>query len=296
MAVTGSRATPRPRHKGPTMSAMPGFAAIGQRNDDQLAGRTMDVIQDRQDDADTLVEPQETMRIEQPPGARALKLLHAMHAAAGTRLADDTEHRCELADLSGKHGLRRLTVTELEQALGELTAVGILRRRIDHRGRGRIATGSLIDYAKVDIHDHQGTSMRWRFGTMLREIARESRYWTMLERPVVMAMRSRYAIALLEHISAHAWMKDKRQTLDINELRQALGVPEGRLHGDFRALRKRALDPAIAEINTLSQFHVSYTIQRSNARGRPAVAVTLSWTRANGDDDHNEGAAKHDDS
>jgi hypothetical protein len=63
------------------------------------------------------------------------------------------------------------------------------------------------------------------------------------------------------------------QIFEVEELRDRLGVPVGKLPA-WANFRQKALDPAIAEVNQLAGFTVSYEPIK---RGRAVAAVKLLW-------------------
>ena len=59
----------------------------------------------------------------------------------------------------------------------------------------------------------------------------------------------------------------------MDEVRELLGVSAGKL-ADWKGLRRRALEPALAEINQLAGFHAGFV---PLTRGRRVVGVRLTW-------------------
>ena len=241
---------------------------------------TLRVIADRADDDTVIVEPQETsrpeLRVEGSPGATALKLLHLMHDEAGVAIAEDVEHDCPIAQVRSQTGIRNLTVNELEHVLEELVKVRLLLRDIDARGDGKVKIGTLVDRADIDVQADHAVRIVWRFGSLFRQEAARSDHWSMIDKPVLMALRSRYAIALLEHLSGLAWRTYRAEQLTVDEVRRILGVAPGRLR-TFAHLRQRALDPGIRELNELSRFHVEYDVDRTTGRQRKIIGIVLKW-------------------
>ena len=91
----------------------------------------------------------------------------------------------------------------------------------------------------------------------------------------MLAMRSRYALALFRHCSTHfGKTQTNRETFAVAHLRQVLVVPEGR-HRHFHDLKRHALVPAITEINATSRWILDASYQKT---GRSVTRVTISWT------------------
>ena len=243
-------------------------------------GETIKVIADRADDESVTVVPQETnapeLRVENPPGVLGLKLLHLMHAEAGVSLAEDIEHRLPQAEVRRLAGIRNLSRREIRRVLKEIVALQISYERFDADGHGEVRIGVMVQEAQARIDAGGVAEIAWRFGSLFRACAAWSDRWALIDRSTLFRMRSRYAIALFEHLSGLSWRTYRSERLEVEELRRVLGVPEGRLRS-FADLRVRALDPAVREITELSRFDVDYELRRSGRRGGPIAGITLRW-------------------
>ena len=115
----------------------------------------------------------------------------------------------------------------------------------------------------------------WSFGRTFREMARDSNHWAILDRQAVFHLGSKYSVLLFQHISSITNLKhvtSKRFT--VPDLRMMLGVPEGKL-GTFSNLKKWALEPAIAEINSdLTRLTLTATYHKI---GRTVAEVEIAW-------------------
>ena len=243
-------------------------------------GRTLKIIADRADDDSVTVVPQETgapeIRVEAPPGALALKVLHLMYAEAGVSLAEDMEHGFDQAVIRRQIGIRNLSIGDARKVLRELARMGIEMEDLDASGSGELRVGNLFDYAFVRFVDGIAQRLAWKFGTVFRNLVAESDRWSLIDRAVLLQMRSRYSIALFEHLSGLSWRTYRSQRLSLERLRLVLGVPEGRLRS-FADLRVRSLEPAIREINALSRFDVGYEIEGRRGRGGRVRGVEIFW-------------------
>lgn len=126
---------------------------------------------------------------------------------------------------------------------------------------------------KSPDEDDRG-ELEWEFSRALRAVFANSEHWAVLSRRAVMAFESRYALRLYEMIALRAGLDHKTaETFTLEELRTRLGVPIGKL-AEWFDFRRKALDPAIAEVNQLAGFRVSYVLVK---RGRSVASVRLSW-------------------
>ena len=106
-------------------------------------------------------------------------------------------------------------------------------------------------------------------------MAEQSDLYTILDKPTLLALRSRYALELFRHISTmFRTNRITRTTLDMAQLRAVLGVPEGK-HTRFSHLKEHAITPAIEEITRTSRFIVTTVPHKT---GRSVTSVTISWT------------------
>ena len=239
-------------------------------------GRTLDAARHYADTPEITIEPQETARgifVRNRPGADALKVLVVLIDSAGPRLADDVRHEIRLRDLNSREGIREHSQTEIRETLRDLAQAVM---EVDDPTRKQIEIGSVVPHATVDYRDEAtgDLTIRWKFGEVFRILAERSDLYAKLDSVAMLAMRSRYAIALLRHCSTHfGKTRTNRETFTVEHLRQVLGVPDGR-HKQFGHLKSRAVDPAIAEINATSGWMLEATPHKT---GRSVTSVTISW-------------------
>lgn len=243
------------------------------------------VLAERASKSDDIVASGDQIDMVFRPGQRALslraqKIWHALVKEAGEMLDKPITHRIPLATLY-QRGLGHMSRVERLDALRELqvTLVEIKTRSLVVEGGSRIISGPLIDYVARDEDDHG--ILEWSFGRALRDAVANSDRWAVLSRRVVMAFESRYALRLYELMALRSGLKHKTtEQFTLDELRTRLGVPTGKL-SSWVHLRQRAIDPAIAEINQLAGFSVSYTTVK---KGRAIAAINLTWAAKNAND------------
>jgi hypothetical protein len=110
----------------------------------------------------------------------------------------------------------------------------------------------------------------------LRKIIGNSTIFARLQREVMFALSSKYALTLYEMVQKRGnlrWRSSERFSLEA--LRGILGVPKGKLTS-WSNLKLRALDPAVAEVDDLSDFMVAVEPIKS---GRSVTHVELKWWR-----------------
>ncbi|MCY4431334.1 MAG: replication initiation protein [Rhodospirillales bacterium] len=255
-------------------------------------GKTLSRIQRLRDRDDGTVVPTEYARApayRNPPGAVALKLLIEMMHHAGSDMGDPSKwHELPLAHLRQFAGVSRLSAQEADGHLADLVAYQVgywiydIQKKTTRVRRGVVVHDAEITFPGKAEPDEPNAPkvVRWLFGHTFCEVAQNSDFWTSIDRSVVRILRSRYAIALYQHICSLAGLKNPSIRHTVQELREILGVPPGRLTA-FKDLNGQALKPALREINAHSRWVVTPTFVK---RQRSVVAVELTWTARAGPD------------
>lgn len=121
--------------------------------------------------------------------------------------------------------------------------------------------------------------LEYEIPSRLRRIIANSTVFARLQREVMFALTSKYALTLYEMVQKRGnlrWRSSERFTLD--QLRAVLGVPKGKL-ATWSNLRLRAIDPAVSEVNALSDYTVEIVPIRV---GRQISQVELRWWKKDG--------------
>lgn len=113
----------------------------------------------------------------------------------------------------------------------------------------------------------------------LRGILARSDRWGRIKAEVVHAMSSKYAIALYELLRLRVNMDNCLETFTYDRFRDLLGVPKGAYEAgkDFKI---RVIDPAVLEINGLSEMGCQIELGRLHSRA-PIGKVIVAWWRKN---------------
>ncbi|MGB1216083.1 MAG: replication initiation protein [Pikeienuella sp.] len=238
--------------------------------------KTTQIATDRAFDETKTVLPAEVARgvyIENPPGAEALKLMHLLIGKAGGRMADDVRHELRLAEIKQIDGMRNHTRATMRKLFTELRGAVII---FDDTEAQCEIIGGFLDQAKLDYRHEVSDDLlaAWWFGRTFREMAEKSCHWAILDRQTVFALSSKYSILLFQHIASLVNLDHvTSKTFTVAELRVVLGVPDGKLAA-WNDVNKRALKPAIAEINQTSRLTLTATPRKV---GRTVASVTIAW-------------------
>lgn len=119
------------------------------------------------------------------------------------------------------------------------------------------------------------TMLTYELHPKLLPILRDSQIFARLEMQILHGFSTKYGMALYEIIAKRISLKHVfYNDFETDELRDYLGVPDGKL-GPFAALRRKAIEPAVAEVNALAPF--SCRIDVVETKGRKVTKLRLSW-------------------
>jgi hypothetical protein len=144
-------------------------------------------------------------------------------------------------------------------------------------GRERVLLTHLFESLDIPADEVFGGPVRYRVPLALVPVLAQSCRWGRIKAEVVCSMSSKYAIAVYELIQLRANMDRCMEMFPIDRFRALLGVPPGAYErgNDFL---KRVIDPAMLEVNGLSEFGVRSEIERAYSRAR-ITGVVLEWWR-----------------
>lgn len=153
-------------------------------------------------------------------------------------------------------------------------ALGVLRRT---DVTVMLTTGDVLSVQLLGptIRSACGRYVSYEFHPTLIPILRDSQIFARLEMEILHGFTTKYGMALYEIISKRIRLKHVFYSdFEIDELRDYLGVPTGAL-ASFGALRVKALEPAVEEVNQLAPF--SCRIDVSERNGRKVTNLRVSW-------------------
>jgi len=188
---------------------------------------------------------------------------------AWERIEEPVEHAIAKKRLRGSHNVNTRVDESVLRLMGAVAEI-----RVETEGEASVLRVQLLG-SNVEQCRRDGM-LYYRFPDELRRVIKESRVFARLQTDVMFALTSKYGLALYEMIQKrgnleHIWFED----FPLDRLRALLGVPPGKLTA-FKNLNRWALQPAIAEVNSLSDFGVEAA---AVLEGRRVVAVRLAWRR-----------------
>jgi len=211
------------------------------------------------------------------------RIFNALIENAVGNLDEDTEHEIAVMKLRGlnKHkGSERVrdSVKTLMSTLIEIPVV-------DANGLNAVLRTQLLTENTLTFNeDDPRAVLRYRLTPTVRKIIQDSKRWGRLKGYVVYAFSSKYALALYEAIAVRINLRMDEQVFTVEEFRHLLGVPDGK-YPRFPQLRQKVLDPAVMEVNGLSDFMAEITPRREGGgvRGK-LIGFELRWREKNKDE------------
>lgn len=161
----------------------------------------------------------------------------------------------------------------------ERLMAAIARLEIERDGKRYIRRVQLL--GATDEGREDDGLLYYRFPAELRAIIRKSSIFARLRTDVIFALSSKYALALYEIVQKRGnlgWQQSEEFTVE--RFRQLLGVEPGKLE-QFKHFNLRAIQPAVTEVNSLSDFGCAVEPVLAS---RKVIRVKLSWWRKNADE------------
>lgn len=197
------------------------------------------------------------------------RIYNQLLAHAWDRIDEPVEHVIAKRDLRGSHNANDRVGDSVERLMAAIVKV-----RVTRDGKSAIERVQLL--GGNTEHESPDGMLRYEFPTRLREIIKESTVFARLQKEVMFALSSKYALALYEMVQKRGNLTMKSyEDFDIGEFRELLGVTRGKLPM-WGNLHQRALAPAIKEVNALSDFTVDIEPLKT---GRKVSKVRLRWAR-----------------
>ena len=184
------------------------------------------------------------------------------------RLEDPTaDFAIRLAELRGQHDSN----DRLRECLRKLQTTVVSARMPD----GKTRTVQMLGGVDIDDDDRSHGELKYDFHRKLVPLLRRSEIYARMEVKVLSAFTSKYSLSLYEVLASKINLRKTTENVDIDSLRQWLGVVPTR-HPRWPDFRRFVLEIAVREVNALSPIAV--TAEPIKA-GRKVVAVRLTWAK-----------------
>lgn len=239
-------------------------------------GRTLRVAEViRRRELDFVSKPGELVESEFETGslsAAARKAFAIMLRKAGPEAGDDKTFIITKKELRGSHkGNERI-----QPVMDELLRVIIRIRTTSTKGKPAIMSQSLLASCVEEIAEDGLSVVEFQFSDNFKRVIQRSDYYARVNLGVMLALQSRYAITLYDLGCLVINRQNRVVKMEVEELRRKLGVPEGSFK-NFAEFRRDVLAKSKSEIDQLADFTVDWEEVRGAGRGRPVIAVKLSF-------------------
>lgn len=221
--------------------------------------------------AGTMIKPGELIDIVEmtPLTLHDRRTYNLLLAAAWERIDEDAEHRVSLSELRGTHNANDRLADSLRRLMAAVVEVRVKKD-------GKEATQRVQLLGSNVQHNDEAGFLYYRFPEELRSIIKESTIFARLQKEVMWALSSKYALALYEMIQKRGNMEFRwNERFSVDQIRNLLGVEQDRL-SPYKNFKAWALKPAVEEVNALADYGISFVEER---KGRQVIGVVLSWWR-----------------
>lgn len=230
---------------------------------------------DARPNAESLIKPGELVDLVEvtPLTLNDRRIYNQLLENAWDAIDKPVTHVIAKSSLRGNHNSNDRVGDSLERLMSAIVKVSVKWEGEPAIERVQLLGGNL-ESGRAD------GLLEYEIPARLRKIIRNSQIFARLQREVMFALSSKYALTLYEMVQKRGnlrWKASEKFTLEA--LRGIMGVPKGKLTS-WSNLRLRAIDPAVAEVNALSDFMVEIQPVKT---GRAVTHVELRWWRKDGD-------------
>lgn len=226
---------------------------------------------DARPNAESLVKPGELVDLVEvtPLTLADRRIYNQLLEHAWDEIDKPVMHVISKADLRGSHNSNDRVGESVERLMSAIVKVRTTRNGEDAIERVQLLGGNVETTRRDGLFEYE-------IPHRLRRIIKDSTVFARLQREVMFALSSKYALTLYEMIQKRGNLRYKAsERFSLEELRGILGVPKGKLTS-WSNLKLRAVDPAIAEVSALSDFTVEALPQKT---GRKVTHLELRWQR-----------------
>lgn len=195
---------------------------------------------------------------------------------AWSEIGENKTHRIAIAKLRGpRHESGDRVADSVETLMTTLVKVPTKLN-----GESAILAMQLLGSTTRTIDENSPNALlEYEFPEKLRKVIQESRHWGRIKSHVMFAFSSKYALTLYEAVCLRANLRVDYQDFSVDDFRALLGVEAGR-YELFKNLKLRVLDPAVSEVNALSDFTVEIQPIREGGQIRGKLTgFRLFWEK-----------------
>jgi len=226
---------------------------------------------DAKPNAETLIKPGELVDLVEvtPLTLNDRRIYNLMLEHAWDEIDKPVLHHVSKATLRGSHNSNDRIGESVERLMRAIVKVSVLKD-----GEPAIERVQLLG-GNIELEQPDGM-LYYEIPVALRKIIKNSTVFARLQKEVMFALTSKYALTLYEMVQKRGNLRFKSsEKFKLEDLRGILGVPKGKLT-TWSNLQLRALTPAVEEVNQLSDYDVRMTPYKE---GRRVAGVVLEWSK-----------------
>lgn len=230
---------------------------------------------DARPNAESLVKPGELVDLVEvtPLTLTDRRIYNQLLENAWDGIDKPVTHVIAKAELRGSHNANDRIGDSLERLMSAIVRVQVTRDGEPAVERVQLLGGNIETTRRDGL-------LEYEIPGRLRKIIRNSTVFARLQREVMFALTSKYALTLYEMVQKRGNLRYRAsEKFTLDALRGVLGVPAGRLT-TWSNLNLRAIKPAVAEVNALSDYMVAIEPVKT---GRRVTHVELRWWRKDRD-------------
>ncbi|HQT65802.1 MAG: Initiator RepB protein [Acidocella sp. 21-58-7] len=167
-------------------------------------------------------------------------------------------------------------------SLDKLMSIQVVVHYQTARGEPRTMKTHLLEFTDTDDRDGDTATVLFGIPKKLRAALARSNRWGRVRCEVTYAMTSKYAIALYELVCLRINLHTCIDRFTIDRFRELMGVPPN-TYADGQDFRRKVIEPAVLEVNRLSDLHVDIELKRKHARAAIHEVVVV-WRKQEGEE------------
>jgi hypothetical protein len=213
---------------------------------------------------------------------RAIQNMLFQHAHDSGRMSSpDAEWEVTFAEIRrplSKHESN----DRVRASLDKLMSIQVVVHYLNSRGEPRTMKTHLLEFTDTDDRDGDNATVVFGIPKKLRTALARSNRWGRVRCEVTYAMTSKYAIALYELVCLRINLHTCIDHFTMERFRELMGVPP-HAYADGQDFRRKVIEPAVLEVNKLSDLHVDIELKRKHARAAVHEVVVV-WRKQEGEE------------
>jgi len=226
---------------------------------------------DARPNAESLIKPGELVDVIEvtPLTLNDRRIYNQLLENAWDAIDKPVSHVIQKSMLRGSHNSNDRVGESIERLMSAIVKVGVV-----WDGEPAVERVQLLG-GNIETLRNDGL-LEYEIPARLRKIISNSTVFARLQREIMFALSSKYALTLYEIVQKRGNLRWRAsEKFSIEDLRGILGVPRGKLTS-WSNLKLRAIDPAVEEVSALSDYIVEVDPIKT---GRRVTHIELRWWR-----------------